>query len=83
MTSDNGTFPAFPCDADMTTRDESGNTIASTRVTTIGLTKRELFAAMAMQGIVVSEDIPIPKNVAKWSVQCAVALLAELEKPTE
>lgn len=48
-----------------------------------GLTKREYFAAVAMQGRLaafVPEDGPIvPEMVAKFSLHCADALLAELE----
>lgn len=45
-----------------------------------GLTKRELFAAMAMQGLCANQhawEVPIEK-VAEFSVQQADALLAEL-----
>jgi hypothetical protein len=43
-----------------------------------GLTKRELFAAMAMQGMV---QLPVESDkLASWSVECADALLAELER---
>lgn len=49
-----------------------------------GLTKRELFAAMAMQGLVLYEyqgQQPPPNVIARWSVAQADALLAELAKP--
>jgi hypothetical protein len=47
-----------------------------------GLTKRECFAAMAMQGYISSdsEKSDSPFMVAEWAVQNADALLAELEK---
>lgn len=44
-----------------------------------GLTKRELFAAMAMQGIVTNwQHDWFPENHAKFAVECADALLAAL-----
>lgn len=51
-----------------------------------GLTKREYFAGLAMQGIVASttnEDAASEEKVAKWAVQHADALLAELEKEAQ
>ena len=52
----------------------------------IGLTKRELFAAMAMQGIVSNPNAAIiagPDVVAAAAVEAADALLAEPAKPRE
>jgi BarA-like signal transduction histidine kinase len=51
-----------------------------------GLTKRELFAAMAMQGILSGlpkEAVYSPTITANASVCHADALLAELAKPQE
>lgn len=50
-----------------------------------GLTKREYFAAMAMQGVVAGQpNAQInPVNIAYWAVRSADALIAELEKPVE
>lgn len=59
-----------------------------------GLTKREMFAMHAMQGILSNSGGVIQANpmsgtdwcnydasgLAKWSLECADALLAELEK---
>lgn len=51
-----------------------------------GLTKRELFAAMAMQGFLANEEHPIggAQNLAGWraeaSVVAADALIEELNK---
>ena len=49
-----------------------------------GLTKREMFAMHAMQGLTsidnFSNDNEVISNMAKWSVQCADALLSELDK---
>lgn len=50
----------------------------------IGLTKREYFAAVAMQGIMASpqnEYFDI-KEVARQAVEISDALIAELNKPT-
>jgi hypothetical protein len=49
----------------------------------IGLTKREYFAAMAMQGMVYWRDVSLPFKAdlfAAQAVQFADALLAELDK---
>lgn len=48
------------------------------------MTKRELFAAMAMQGMLSDHTYdPDPPEVAIHAVRVADALLAELAKPTE
>ncbi len=47
--------------------------------TWLGLTKREYFAAMAMQGMTSNNSITV-ETVAAWAVQYADALLAELGK---
>lgn len=49
-----------------------------------GLTKRELFAAMAMQGMNAASwsESTSAENVAKWSVSCADALIAALSQET-
>ncbi len=44
-----------------------------------GLTKREYFAAMAMQGMVGMERYYQPETIAKHAVKCADALLSALE----
>lgn len=48
-----------------------------------GLTKREMFAMAAMQGLTsidnFSNDSETISNMAKWSVKCADALLAALD----
>ena len=46
-----------------------------------GLTRRELFAAMAMQGGTAwSGDFESAQSMAVWAVESADALIAELEK---
>lgn len=49
-----------------------------------GLTKRELVAMAAMQGVLAAPDCP-PSNerIAAFAVRCADALLAELDKPAK
>jgi hypothetical protein len=42
--------------------------------------KREMIAAMAMQGIITKGDWESEVNIACRAVECADALLAELEK---
>ncbi len=48
----------------------------------IGLTKRELFAAMAMNGIFASDvsNENTTEQVVEWSIHAADTLLAELAK---
>lgn len=50
-----------------------------------GLTKRELFAAMAMHAYITAtgsnELVPSPKFAAERAAQYADALIAELDKP--
>lgn len=52
-----------------------------------GLTKREHFAALAMQGLCADrhhEDTQAhPKYIALLAVECAEALIAELNKPVK
>lgn len=45
-----------------------------------GLTKRELFAAMAMQGLQTWPDDLSQQKLSKWAVNQADALIAELNK---
>jgi hypothetical protein len=51
----------------------------------IGLTKREYFSGLAMQGMMANQNLTSTENdtIAKWSVEIADALLAELEKTKE
>jgi hypothetical protein len=53
----------------------------------IGLTKREYFAGLAMQGILSGNygvfygniDIPVETEIAKYSIECADELLKQLD----
>jgi hypothetical protein len=62
-----GSFSGIPGKIDNTNRD--------------GLTKREYFAAMAMQGLSSLMARKTHVDVARHAVDYADALLAELEKP--
>ena len=73
----NGNKPAHPCSLKTIVRGSLVN------VTELGLTKREMIAAMAMQGILASltdESDMTPYELARTAVRNADALLAELEK---
>lgn len=50
-----------------------------------GLTKREYFAALAMQGLIAwpAREVATHSRMAEESVACADALLAELAKETQ
>lgn len=53
---------------------------------TKGLTKRELTAAMAMQGLMANSHESVlfqsGEQISKWAVSFTDALLSELDKPT-
>lgn len=53
------------------------------RLASDGLTKRELFAAMAMQGLLANPEELGSFSIAELSVMHADALISELSKPTE
>lgn len=70
-----------------TTVDGSGRVfpiVQGTEIHTTGLTKRELFSAMAMQGLIMACDkfdsIKDEKTCAKIAVSQADALIKELNK---
>jgi len=69
---------AYPCDGNYAGEARSNNDA--------GLTKREYFAAMAMEGYLASyaglKENPVSEIVAGLSVKCADALIAELNKPS-
>jgi len=71
----NADTPAMPCD-DLILRDDKGNLYGSP-ISSAGLTKREHFAAMAMQGLLSNGTRAL---VASESVAIADALLKELSK---
>lgn len=72
-----GNEPAYPNELAAPTNDGY--------LSTAGLTKREYFAGLAMQGILSCRPDPVSdaswnEAVAAWSVIAADSLLAELEK---
>ena len=75
MNPENKDTPAFPM-----LWDSSHN--PNLLLTGEGLTKRELFAAMAMQGYMAYEFCPHqnPEHVAEYAVKCADELLKALAK---
>ena len=79
MTIKNGDLPAMPlangADGCPWTVNDLGNPAL-----VIGLTKREQFAAMAMQGLLSHNANWRPIAVAETAAAMADALLAELEK---
>lgn len=77
----NGDMPAIPCD-DIVRRDDNGN-LYGAPISSGGLTKREHFAAMAMQGLLVNmgrNEFNDSGAVSSEAVKQADALLKELEK---
>lgn len=87
MTIKNGDLPAMPVDTAQLY--ESRCNGGSWELGSLGLTKREQFAAMAMQGLLSGNnaDCGLYETSAEWvknlteaSVEFADALLAELER---
>ena len=70
----NENSPAFPISEEETDRIDQGIKIYT------GLTKREHFAAMAMQGLISEINVHNYKDLAEYSVRAADALLKELEQ---
>ena len=78
----NGDLPAMPnlsTSGIATSVSELREMLSENRVT-IGLTKREQFAGMAMQGLLAKDDDRQANNVARQAVENADALLIELEE---
>lgn len=81
LNMENGNYPAFPG-----MYENRDNSIAYEP----GLTKREYFAAIAMQGMINGDSVPPDiagedwdmQKMAEYSIKAADALLEELEKPT-
>lgn len=71
----NGNEPAMPVP-------EVGENGCYTNVVNKGLTKRELFAAMAMQGMLADpESSTNPNTVACLAIDCADCLIKQLSEP--
>jgi hypothetical protein len=73
----NSNKPAFPISEETTNRIDYGVSIYT------GLTKREYFAALAMQGLCAEQTPRSLLNVAETSVKIADLLLKELEKSNQ
>lgn len=72
--------------------DDVGNEVMAEQVNTVvkgGLSKREYFAGLAMQGVISNTDIlktsgmACEKDIAQLAIKAADALLAELAKEVE
>jgi len=72
MTNSNGNGPAIPLDFEGCKAWEEGYWYEGW-----GLTKREYFAGLAMQGILSNHGVH--SDIAKWAVEQADSLLKELE----
>lgn len=75
-----GSAPAFPCPRYVNT---DGETISlAGKHGEDGLTKRELFAAMAMQGLLIGPDFDerTPERISAFSVRYADALISALNE---
>ena len=80
----NANRPAFPSDFNYGDKDFLGAPVIVHR-TSFGLTKREYFAAMAMQGLCASKDTDAfgeMESVAKQAVIAADELLKQLTNST-
>lgn len=85
----NSDHPAFPVSGTFTTRsfehNKDSGMVSDQQVMTVtysydGLTKREYFAAMAMQGLLAYKGDVIPDIVVEKAVLTADYLLKEIEK---
>lgn len=76
----NANEPAYPAIETRPAYDDDRNLYAAT-YSVGGLTKREYFAAMAMQGLCYQSPVSwSSRNIAAVAVQNADAILAELER---
>ncbi|AUR82909.1 hypothetical protein NVP1029O_76 [Vibrio phage 1.029.O._10N.261.55.A7] len=80
MINENGSMPASPLALDIRV-DDQGNQFCNDAYE--GLTKREMFAMHAMQGLVSRVDFKCDdtsvEGMAIWAKDCADALLKELD----
>lgn len=77
----NSDLPAMPVPLteDMTRLIDNHEALDNYMAIFSGLTKREYFAGLAMQGLFAKHDVDI-NNAARYAVLMADALLAELER---
>lgn len=76
MSKFNSESPAYPVPSDLLDR------CGQVDFSPFGLTKREYFASMAMQGLMACPGKFKTEQIVKFSIETADALLIELEKPT-
>ena len=75
-----GNEPAAPCEVYIGSNGMCELQMSGSTIMAFGLTKRELFAAMAMQGQLSGQYPEGPKDTANDAVCYADALLLELSK---
>ena len=80
MKTNNGDLPAMPVVEETKAEQYNGGTYTTATAISFGLTKREMFAMAAMQGLLAHEADSNPQFIAQDAVIIADALLAELEK---
>jgi hypothetical protein len=74
------TFPTAPAFA-IVTHEETNIPGYMREVPHHGLNKREYFAALAMQGLLMGNPEFGTENTSRWAVKMADALILELNKP--
>lgn len=75
----NGDLPAMPVIEETKTEQYGSGTYATAKALYLGLTKREMFAMAAMQGLLAKSEYTYV-DTATDAVAYADALLAELER---
>lgn len=80
MTIKNGDLPAMPFIEESKSEQYNGATHTTATCMATGLTKREMFAMAAMQGILSCDNSEFTNVAASSAVSHADALLAELER---
>lgn len=76
----NGNTPAFPIIEESKSEGCDGATYMTGTAVSFGLTKREMFAMAALQGILAKPEVSM-NYAAEDAVKFADELIAELEKP--
>lgn len=83
----NGYEPAHPTTITFSSEDNEktvNRQIGSTTYEIYGLTKREHFAAMAMQGLLANSSLQVGfSGKAEWATEAADALIKALNKESE
>lgn len=70
----------FPSQSIRAYKGDDGKPISNPRAGSLGLTKRELFASFALEGMLAANTGLPPETVAKLAVVAADTLLTELDK---